>query len=158
MTLPEQLPTLCAHSTGNYTRVDNVFCSEDLTEHILTCNTIPSRRPVCTDHIPIHTIIDVRTPYVDQRTRWNWAQTDWKRFKERTKEEIDKRPPARELNTIDEFNDTLKTLDDMFTSLIDELVPKAKPSPYQRRWWNIQLTEMKKRAGNLANKSHRKRH
>ncbi|KAJ3792122.1 hypothetical protein GGU11DRAFT_659858, partial [Lentinula aff. detonsa] len=107
------------------------------------CNTIPSRRPVCTDHIPIHTIINVHIPYVDQRTRWNWAQTDWNRFKERTREEIDKRPPARELNNIDEFNNTLKTLDDMFTSLIDELVPKAKPSPYQ---------------GNLANKSHRKRH
>ncbi|KAJ3759429.1 hypothetical protein EV360DRAFT_9432, partial [Lentinula raphanica] len=155
MALPEHLPTLCAHNTGNYTRVDNVFCSEDLAEHVLMCNTIPSKRPVLTDHIPILTIIDVRVPYADQRMRWNWAQTDWDRFKERVKEELEKKPPPRELHNIDEFNDALKSFDDMFTSLRDELVPKAKPSPYQRRWWNKQLTEMKKKMNNLANKSHR---
>ncbi|KAJ3709969.1 hypothetical protein C8R42DRAFT_545589, partial [Lentinula raphanica] len=117
--------------------------------------TIPAKQPVLTDHIPIHTVIDVRVPYADQRTHWNWAQTDWDKFKERIKEELDKRPPPREISTIDEFNDALHTFDDMFTQLRDELVPKAKPSPYQRRWWNQQLTEMKRQMNNLANKSHR---
>ncbi|KAJ3823756.1 hypothetical protein F5880DRAFT_1453237, partial [Lentinula raphanica] len=152
MSLPEHLPTLCAHNSGNYTRVDNVFCSEDLTEHIMACNTIPSKRPVLTDHIPIHTIIDVRVPYADQRMRWNWAKTDWDKFKERTQEELEKGEPPKELHNIAEFNEALKTFDDMFIRLRDELVPKAKPSPYQRRWWNQHLTEMKKRMGNLANK------
>ncbi|KAJ3794384.1 hypothetical protein GGU11DRAFT_652495, partial [Lentinula aff. detonsa] len=154
MALPEHLPTLCAHNSGNYTRVDNVFCSEDLAEHIMTCNTIPAKRPVLTDHIPIHTIIDVRIPHVDQRTRWNWAQTDWTKFKERTREELERIAPPKELNDEDEFNEALTTFDDMFTRLRDELVPKAKPSPYQRRWWTKQLTEMRKRTSNLANKSH----
>ncbi|KAJ3991716.1 hypothetical protein F5050DRAFT_1535899, partial [Lentinula boryana] len=149
MTLPEHLPTLCAHNSGNYTRVDNVFCSEDLTEHIMTCNTIPAKRPILTDHLPIRTIIDTRTPYVDQRTRWNWAQTDWDKFKERTKEELEKIEAPRELNDTTEFHKALKTIDDLFIRIRDELVPKAKPSPYQRRWWNKQLTEMKKCMSNL---------
>ncbi|KAJ3973002.1 hypothetical protein EV361DRAFT_797049, partial [Lentinula raphanica] len=126
-----------------------------LAEHILVCDTIPSKRPVLTDHIPIHTVVDVRVPYADQRTRWNWSQTDWEKFKERTEEELNKEPPPREINSIDEFNEALHAFDDMFTRLRDELVPKAKPSPYQRRWWNQQLTEMKRKMNNLANKSHR---
>ncbi|KAJ3980695.1 hypothetical protein F5890DRAFT_1419104, partial [Lentinula detonsa] len=45
MALPEHLPTLCTHNSGNYTRVDNVFCSEDLMENITVCRTIPAKRP-----------------------------------------------------------------------------------------------------------------
>ncbi|KAJ3792421.1 hypothetical protein GGU11DRAFT_667339, partial [Lentinula aff. detonsa] len=157
MTLPEHLPTLCAHNSGNYMRVNNVFCSEDLMEHIMTCDTVPTQRPILTDHIPIGTIINTRTPYVDQQTQWNWAQTDWDKFTERTREELEKLEAPRELNVM-AFHKALKMIDDLFIGLRDELVPKAKPSPYQRRWWNKQLTEMKKCMGNLANKSYSKRH
>ncbi|KAJ3743992.1 hypothetical protein DFH05DRAFT_1361711, partial [Lentinula detonsa] len=154
MTLPEHLPTLCAHNTGNYTRVDNVFCSEDLMEHITVCRTIPAKRPILTDHIPIQTIIDTRIPYADQRDRWNWSMTDWEKFRERAKEELEKIPQPKELKDTDEFNNALHDFNDIFTRLRDELVPQAKPSPHQRRWWNQQLSEMKRRMNNLANKSH----
>ncbi|KAJ3740764.1 hypothetical protein DFH05DRAFT_1366420, partial [Lentinula detonsa] len=158
MALPEHLPTLCAHNSGNYTRVDNVFCSEDLMENITVCRTIPAKQPVLTDHIPIQTIIDTRALYADQRNRWNWSKTDWEKFKERMKEELEKIPHPRELNNTDEFYDALNNFDDIFIRLREELVPKAKPSPHQRRWWNTQLKEMKQRMNNLANKSYRKRH
>ncbi|KAJ3792890.1 hypothetical protein GGU11DRAFT_653855, partial [Lentinula aff. detonsa] len=152
MALPEHLPTLCAHNSGNYTRVDNVFCSEGLMENIAVCRTILAKRPVLTDHIPIQTIVDTRAPHADQRNRWNWSKTDWGKFKERMRQELEKIPHPRELNNTDEFHDALNNFDDIFNRLREELVPKAKPSPHQQRWWNTQLKEMKQQMNNLANK------
>lgn len=41
MSLPRMLPTLQSMSTGNWTRVDNVFCTDNLTESITKYNTCP---------------------------------------------------------------------------------------------------------------------
>ena len=39
MVLPPQIPTLKAHNRGNLTWVDNVFCTEELLDAIIKCNT-----------------------------------------------------------------------------------------------------------------------
>jgi hypothetical protein len=39
MALPASTPTLHSHSTGNYTRVENVFCTDALMDKIIKCTT-----------------------------------------------------------------------------------------------------------------------
>ena len=45
MTLAKDIPTLEASSTKNYTRVDNIFCSAELLDNFVSCNTYPQWRP-----------------------------------------------------------------------------------------------------------------
>src|SRR3979490_1091384 len=59
MTLPKCLPTLQSMSTKNWTRVDNVFCTNNITDSIVTCDTAPGRRGPGTNHIPILTTLDI---------------------------------------------------------------------------------------------------
>ena len=49
MALPKDIPTLEASSTKNYTRVDNVFCSPDIFDCFIECNTYPHWHPQKTD-------------------------------------------------------------------------------------------------------------
>jgi len=49
------IPTLQVHNTGNHTRVDNIFCTEQLMDMIIKCKTDNVARPVKTDHYPIIT-------------------------------------------------------------------------------------------------------
>lgn len=72
MALPASLPTSKSFATGNYTQVDNVFCTEELMEHIIRCNTVPTRQPIKTDHFPIVTKIDICPEVADTRERRNW--------------------------------------------------------------------------------------
>ena len=51
MTLPKDIPTLEACATKNFTRVDNVFCSADLVDTFISCDTYPQWRPQKTDHM-----------------------------------------------------------------------------------------------------------
>src|ERR1700735_1375941 len=39
MALPAGIPTLKSHSTGNHTRVDNIFCNDDLLDMVIKCYT-----------------------------------------------------------------------------------------------------------------------
>jgi hypothetical protein len=64
MALPLFIPTLRAHSTGNHTRVDNVFCTEDLMNAIIRCKTDDATCLVKTDHYLIITQLDIHATRV----------------------------------------------------------------------------------------------
>jgi hypothetical protein len=59
MMLPKGLPTLEVMSTKNWTRPDNVFCSANLVDKIIRCDTDPSRRGPGADHVPIVTTVEL---------------------------------------------------------------------------------------------------
>lgn len=60
MTLPKLIPTLKVFTTGNHTRVDNIFCTRNLVDRVIVCNTLPSHKPIKTDHFPIQTTLEIR--------------------------------------------------------------------------------------------------
>lgn len=60
MILPKGLPTLEALALKNYTRPDNVFCTDELEGAVTQCMTLPEQHPVCTDHIPVLTTLDLQ--------------------------------------------------------------------------------------------------
>jgi Endonuclease-reverse transcriptase len=77
MVLPLQIPTLQSHSMGNHTRVDNIFCTENLADVIIKCNTEDVARPVKTDHYPIVMQINIYAPKTAWEPRHNFRKADW---------------------------------------------------------------------------------
>ena len=45
MVLPKDIPTLEACATKNFTRVDNIFCSTELVDTFISCDTLMSSEP-----------------------------------------------------------------------------------------------------------------
>jgi hypothetical protein len=61
MPLPKGIPTLKHMVSKLYSRPDNVFCTDNLTERVVKCNTRPDKQPPKTDHFPIVTVLDLTT-------------------------------------------------------------------------------------------------
>ena len=59
MTLPKGLPTLQASRSKNWTRPDNVFCTDHTEASFISCTTNPALRGPCTDHVPILSILEL---------------------------------------------------------------------------------------------------
>jgi hypothetical protein len=76
MILPKGIPTLHAHSTGNFTCPDNVFASSSITELVLECNTHPEERPPKSDHIPIVLTLSISLEKIDESPKPNFRATD----------------------------------------------------------------------------------
>ena len=78
MTLLKGIPTLQAMATKNWTCVDNVFMSEDLTGLLIRCDTAPNLRGPGTNHMPVHTIIDTGVPQIVPEPYRDYRVVDWK--------------------------------------------------------------------------------
>jgi endonuclease/exonuclease/phosphatase family metal-dependent hydrolase len=59
MALRAGVNTLESTRSKNYTRPDNVWVSDGLRTRITECKVLPTERPICTDHLPIATVIDI---------------------------------------------------------------------------------------------------
>jgi hypothetical protein len=153
MALPKDIPTLEAMATKNYTQVDNVFCSADLLDSFISCDTDPMQRPQKTDHMPILSIIDIVPLTVDYEPCHNFCQTDWPEFLKALKINLDALPEPDKITTVDEFHHTLEEFDQAVQATIATHVPMSKPCPYSKRWWSKELAQAKAVTQKLSRKS-----
>jgi hypothetical protein len=154
MALPKRIPTLQSMSTKNWTRVDNVFCTDNMVGSIVRCDTEPRMRGPGTDHVPILTILDVEVKAEPPAPYRNFRTVDWGHFKEELAEQLERLPDARELHTIDEFNNAVNALTVAIQDAIEAAIPLSKAVPHSRRWWNKELSDLKKKKNRLNNLSY----
>ncbi|KAF8223272.1 hypothetical protein L208DRAFT_1518440 [Tricholoma matsutake] len=151
MTLPPFIPMLKSHSTGNHTRVDNVFCNKELVDSIVKCTTDDASRPVKTDHYPIITQLDIVAPKVTSKPRPNFRLANWLELISTLKNNLDNLAPPTELVDTQSFD---RTLDELNNNAIQDAVRKhvkiSKPSPYSKRWWSTELVSEKKKMQQLG--------
>ena len=157
MTLPKGLPTLQAMRTKNWTRVDNVFMTEDLAELLICCDTAPSLRGPGTDHIPIHTVIDTGIPSTTLEPYRNYRTVDWKVFREELAVQLTQIPEPTMLQDDAQFQQAITGLTVAIQATTEVIVPLSKPVPHSRRWWNEELMALKKRLNKLNNESYKYR-
>jgi hypothetical protein len=154
MALPPAIPTLQALSTGNWTRPDNVWCSNHTSGLFMRCDTDPGLRGPNTDHLPILSILDLPpTRHTPKPTR-NFRDTDWKEFKDLLQEILSCSVPKK-LTSKTEFRAALDVINTAIATAIEAKVPINKPLPFTKRWWTHNLGNLRKKKNQLANASHR---
>ncbi|KAJ3743988.1 hypothetical protein DFH05DRAFT_1398875 [Lentinula detonsa] len=99
MVLPPGIPTFQAPTTRIWTRLDNVFLSEDARHALITCDVAPETTTNGADHIPIATILNLSLVHTKPPIRYNFRLTDWKEFQKQLDEELKTIPQPQELTT-----------------------------------------------------------
>ena len=132
MVLPEQMPTLRAMASGNFTRVDNIFISDTLFGTLIKCTTHPQDLPPNTDHFPIETELDITAPLVDDTPQRNFRSVDWDKFIETLQGKIRRISLPTRITTLGEFRRRVKELDDVVDKTIDGESAALTPLPPQQ--------------------------
>ncbi|CAA7269138.1 unnamed protein product [Cyclocybe aegerita] len=160
MVLPKDIPTLEALSTKDTTQVDNVFCSEGMAKDFDRCDMEPEWRPVCTDHFPIMSTINIQMQSNMPRPRRNFRETDWEEFRQELKKGLEKIERPREFKEGEEeaFESARRELERVVIETIEKVVPMTNPTPYAKRWWTKDLTKMRKEVWKMSHKSYRACH
>jgi hypothetical protein len=108
------------------TTIDLVLASEELAVSTVKCSI--HRNEHGSDHRAIETIFDVSVPIPKQQERLLLKNAPWKEIKARIAKTLNARP----------FDGTVQTKTDTLMSAVLEaghtLTPKARPSPYTKRW------------------------
>src|ERR1700690_2653779 len=155
MTLPKDIPTLQAMATGNWTRPDNVFASANTEQLIVRCDTDPRLRGPGTDHMPILTILDLPLERKVSPPSHNFRMTDWKAFNEELAACLVDIPLPTALTTEIDFQDVVNNLTSTLQDVIRTTVPMTKPCPHSKRWWNKDLSDLKKAKNKLSSTSYK---
>jgi len=142
MALPEGIPTI-RNSRGGFTRPDNVFISNDIAGWVTKCMTVPEDRPPQADHFPIFTEIDLPVRQNEETPAWNYRLTDWTEFRSELSKQLDAMPPSTNINTKEELNNVLDRLEKAILRTVEKVVPRRRPSPYAKRWWTKELTQLR---------------
>ena len=155
--LPKDLPTLVSSSTGNWTRPDNVFCTDHSLVTVISCTTDPSQRGPKTDHVPILTKLDLEITLAPESGTKNYRDVNWEEFEEELEKLLAQLPPPSPIATEEEFQQITRNLDTTLRKVVDEHVPNSRPCPHTRRWWTKELTELKRKANRLSRQSYKYR-
>jgi Endonuclease-reverse transcriptase len=115
--------------------IDPILASEELTERYLQCKFHETEHG--SDHRAIETCFKVETPEATQQARALFKSASWGEIMEKVAEALN--GFSRPLSTQDQANRLIGTVE----KVVLKLTPKARPSPYAKRWWTGDLTQLR---------------
>lgn len=116
--------------------IDLVLTSSELADQLIKCQTHACDHG--SDHMAIETKFDISVGDRPTETRLLFKNAPWKQLNARVAEKLERRPWG---GGVQEQTDRLMGA---VTEAIDALVPKAKPSPYAKRWWTTDLSRLRR--------------
>ena len=118
------------------TTIDLTLASEGLSDAMLKCAIHQTDHGA--DHRAIDTVIDISVPTPIQEDRLLLKNASWK--------EINARIALTLGTTVTEG--TVQQMTDRLMETVQEaiqaLTPKARPTPYPKRWWTTDLTQLRR--------------
>ena len=157
MALPKGIPTLEAMASKNWTRLDNVFCSDNLGEKVMRCTTDPRLRGPGTDHVPILTTLELSIDRVESVPSYNFWAVEWDKFRTELGIRLGALSEPVQLHSEGEYESAVSGLTRVLQETIQAVVPQSRPSPYSKRWWSKELDVLKKKKNKLSCTSYKYR-
>jgi exonuclease III len=122
---------------GDYdTTIDLVLASEELTASTVKCAIHETEHG--SDHRAIETVFDISVPVPKQQERLLLKNAPWKEINARIASSLGDAPLE---GTVQQKTDKLMAA---VLEAVHALTPKARPSPYTKRWWTTDLTQLRR--------------
>ncbi len=115
--------------------IDLVLASAELADQLLRCRIHPCDHG--SDHRAIETAFDIAVEDRPMETRFLFKNALWTEIRTRVATTLEHIPWG---GSVQQQTDRLMTA---VTEAVYGLTPKAKPSPYAKRWWTTDLTRLR---------------
>ena len=123
-------------SGGAYsTTIDLVLGSEEMKDFLIKCRVLDTEHG--SDHRTIETVFETATPAPRGQERLLFKNAPWKDINTRIAAALATTPTG---GTVQQQTDRLMGV---VLEAVHALTPKAKPSPYAKRWWTTDLTQLR---------------
>ena len=146
LALPPGIPTHLHNVTKKWTRLDQVFITEEHIESVITCDALSNTPGINTDHLPILTTLDLnlaRSPTTPPR---NFRNVDWDVFEKALVEKLDKTNPPRCIQRPSDLKSACLKLTESIQETINEEVPTTEIRIKAKKWWTKELTKLRQEA------------
>jgi hypothetical protein len=112
-----------------------MLASQELASSVLKCKIHDTEHG--SDHRAIETSFDVDIPEHATQPRLLFKNAPWNAIRERIAHGLQDCPPRGDVQR------QTNRLMQVVLEAVNTLTPKAKPSPYAKRWWTQDLTKLR---------------
>ena len=154
LTLPAETATY-ESATGNWTRPNNVWYSNNPEDPIVSCNIDASIHPPHADHLPIITELDLTVSHASSFPTCNMRDVDFEVINMKLKDCLTLWCPIGIICHKEDVENRVNTLVDTINEVIMEEIPISHPTPYAKCWWTKEPTDLKKKKNQLSNLSYK---
>ena len=136
--LPIRIPTY-ETVLGNWTRPDNIWCSNNPMNPIVSCNAQPSIFPPM-DHLLIVTELDLSVLQATPFPFWNLQNVNFPSINKKLQAHLAEHCSAKWIRRKEDINTRVNSLVNVIG---EEEIPVTKLSPFTKHWWMKELTNLK---------------
>jgi ribonuclease HI/exonuclease III len=155
LVLPSGIPTHYHNVTKRWSRLDQVFLSEQSTNIIIACETRPDTRGINTDHLPIVTELDLEAVITKSDPLHNFRDIDWEQFRSALSGRLSSLQPPRPIIRQEELDAECSSITEAIQETIAREVPITEITPKSKRWWTKELTQLRKYANKTGRKAYK---
>ncbi|PHH88289.1 hypothetical protein CDD83_7719 [Cordyceps sp. RAO-2017] len=116
--------------------IDLVLTTSELADEVTTCAIHPTDHG--SDHRAIQTTFDITMVERSATPRFLFKNAPWNLIRSRVKDNLRLLPWAVDVQT--QTDQLMRVV----LGAIHELTPRARPSPYAKRWWTQDLTQLRR--------------
>ena len=146
LALPPGTPTHIHNVTKKWTRLDQVFISEDHSDVIITCDTLNNTPGINTDHLPILTVLDFNLTRTQPPPPRNFRNVDWESFEKALEAKLDKLGPPTRILLPGDVESACSQLTITIQETINDEVTTAELGIKAKKWWTKELTKLRHEA------------
>jgi len=140
-----------------WTRLDQVFLSEQSHNLLILCDTQLKHHGINTDHLPIITELDLDADIAEETTMPNYRDVNWDEFSKTLSKQLDKLPAPKPLINQRQMDNACLALTGTIQEAIGLEVPIIEITPKSKCWWTKELTQLCKQVNKLNRKSYKLR-
>ncbi|KAJ6438998.1 hypothetical protein O9K51_08401 [Purpureocillium lavendulum] len=115
--------------------IDLILATMELADEMITC--VPHPTDHGSDHRALHTTFDVALPIRVTAPKLMFKNAPWNLIRARVEQGL------RELTWTVDVQAQTDQLMRVVLEAIDHLTPRAEPTPYAKRWWTRDLTQLR---------------
>ncbi len=154
--LPPNTITYPTDNPAGGTTIDLVWGNERVEARVIKCQ-IAERNDHGSNHLPIEIEINLRVAYQNNASRrYNLKKADWNTVNANLTQLL----PALmdpDTATAEDLDKYAEGITNAIHRTLEETVPKLRPCPFSKRWWNENLTQLKREANRLRRRYQRTR-
>ena len=133
------------------TAIDLVWGNAAIESRLLKCQ-IAEENDQGSDHLPIETVLrSTSLETTSTEPQLNISKTDWDKFQTSLQERMQKIEQTCPMLRPQELDDAISRLTGVIQKALKESTPIKRPCPHSKRWWNDNLTKLRRTANPMRN-------
>ncbi|KAF9729205.1 hypothetical protein PMIN01_12895 [Paraphaeosphaeria minitans] len=146
--LPRGIETWISYNGEHSSTIDLILVTQELASEIQRCTTDSMAHG--SDHLAICTEFAIDLTHEKGTPRKLWKKARWDPIRKVVAGELERRSQPDIPGDVDSY---CQFVTECIAPAIEKYVPVARPSPYAKRWWTEDLTELRKHYTYWRNKA-----